>query len=198
MSNSEDSPEYLERILKDRYQSELTRKDTIDTKANNMMTIASTIAGLYSGFGAVLATDFFKIELEWSIPTIILIGGIFVLIISIIISTRAYILKEYRYAFNFFQLGTQKKEHAYKIKLLKLFKHEKNSTEIDFNNTKISEYFKRDITNFRQLMCKIYTKSIILNYDLNNTRATFLIWSQIFFLIGIFTFPVFIIAIIIK
>jgi len=198
LSQSESSPEHLENILKERHQSEISRKDTIDTKANNMMTIASTIVGLYSGFGVILATDFFKIDLVWSTPNIILIGGICVLIISLIISTRVYILKEYRYAFNFFQLGTQKKESTYLIKLFKLFKREKNSTEIDFHDNKIMEYFNRDIDDFRKLMCKIYTKCIILNYDLNNTRASILIWSQIFFLIGIFSFPAFIIAIVIK
>lgn len=187
--------EQLVNVLKERYQSETARKETIDTKANNMMAIASTIAGLYSGFGVILATDFFKVELGWSLPNIVLIGGIFVLILSIIISTRVYILKEYHYAFNFFKFGQQQREEK---SFLKFWKRKKNSKQIDFKDEKITEFLDRDVNDFKKLMCKIYTKCIILNYELNNTRARILVLSQLIFLIGIFTFPVFIIAIVMK
>jgi len=50
----------LTEVMKKRYEEESTRKETLDQKANNMMTISGTVVTLYSGFGVATATNLFQ------------------------------------------------------------------------------------------------------------------------------------------
>lgn len=167
--------------MKNRYEQENQRKETLDQKANNMMTIASTVATLYSGFGVAIVTQLFTIPLQMSATIIILLIGVGILIISIFLGTKAYMLREYNYAFNF-------KPFAKVID---------KDFNIKFDDTKIENYQKREANDFGKLMVKIYTKCILQNMSTNETRGTSIIWSQRVFLVGLASFPVFILSIII-
>ena len=187
------SPEHLEELLKNRYEQEFQRKETLDSKANNMMTIASTVATLYSGFGVALVTQLFKIALQLSTPVILLLIGIVILLGSIFLSTRAYMLREYEYAFNFKSFVTQADQISTPRKIWKLHIGNKiKGTNIVFDDPKIVGYMTKNADDFHKLMTKIYTRCIWLNTQVNEIRGTYVIWSQRIFLFGLCSFPIFI------
>lgn len=171
-------PKHLEEILKARYETEFNRKETLDQKANSMMTIAATVATLYSGFGVAIVTHLFRITLDLSAPTIVLLIGVGALVAAIFFGARAYKLSEYQYAFPFNQLINNLKKDG----------------SIEYNNQKINEYLTRDTTDFSRLMSKIYTKCIKLNFTTNDSRSKNILRSQLLFQIGLFTFIPFILT----
>jgi len=95
-------------------------------------------------------------------------------------------LKEYEYAFNFKNFITEIKEN----------KEYPSQKEIEFNDDKINDYLTRSNDEFNKLMIKIYTRCIVFNNITNEKRAGFVIWSQRVFLLGLFTFPVFILVLV--
>jgi len=170
--------------MKQRYEEEFARKETLDQKANNMMTISGTVVTLYSGFGIATTTNLFTKGLALTSPTITLLIGVVLLITALFFGIRAYMLKEYEHAFNFKDFITEIKDDMTLPSKKKIL----------FDDKKLEEYEKKDHTIFNKLMIKIYTRCIVFNNITNEKRAGFVFWSQKLFLIGLFTFPIFILV----
>lgn len=173
-----ESGKHLEEILKERHEAELNRKTTLDDKSNNVITGGSTIAGIYLGFGIAVITEFFKTVFQLNSSAIVLLIGTIALVLSIIIAARSFLLRNYTYPFNYNQL----------------IKSIDSENKIVYDDTKIDDFINRDSANFNKLMIKIYCRCIILNSKENNSKAKHVLWSQIIFLIGLSSLPVFVLT----
>lgn len=180
---STENPSSKENVsrYKERYESEFSRKTTLDQKANNMMVIGSTVVSLYSGFGSAILTNLFRSSIELSIQTSILIVGIIILIISISLATKAHWLKEYSHAIN----------------EMKLINEIDSQNKIKFDDEKIDQLQQRPIQDLHKLMIKVYVICTVRNRDTNESRVNDLRWSQRTFIVGLCTFPALMIAFVI-
>ena len=171
------SNEVLSRY-KERYESEFSRKTTLDQKANNLMVIGSTVVSLYSGFGSAILTNLFRSSIEPSIQTYILIGGIIILIISISLATKAHWLKEYSHATN----------------EMKLIDEITAKNKIKFDDSKIEGLQKKSLEDLHKLMIKVFVICTVRNRETNESRVNDLQWSQRTFIAGLCTFPALMVA----
>lgn len=176
-SKAPSSSEHLENILKIAYDSEFSRKQTIDGKSNNMISVAGTVTSIYAGFGLATVTQLFTIPLPFTIPSLVMLCGVSTLIVSMLFATLAFVLKSYEQPF----------------KIDKIIKSEEKG-KIIFNDDEITKYHQREPENFNRLMTKIYARCIYFNRKTNDSRAKRLLWSQICFLIGLISVPAYIIT----
>ena len=84
--------------LKEHYELEFKRKETLENKANNMTTVAGVVAALLFGFGQVLIENLATIHYDWSTQIIaILLTGILASLASIVLSVIAFRVQNYSY-----------------------------------------------------------------------------------------------------
>jgi len=180
------SSEKLEDLLESRYEQEFSRKETLDEKANNMMTIASTVATLYGGFGLLTETELFTKGLQINLSLLMLLIGVSLLIGCIIIAAKSYSLRNYQYILkhDYFDIKKDSKENDSKENVSKKKDEEKMDVIDDFRT--------RDPTEFSRLLIENYQKCIKINFLTNDTKADDLEIGQIILLIGVASLPLFI------
>ena len=161
----------LEELLKGRYDEEFTRKENLDDKANATMSIASTVATLYGGLGLAAATNLFS-KFEINASVLVLLIGLTFLIVSIIISAKAYLIREYDYEL----------KHDFFVE---------NSNEGFHYKDEIDEYRNLESNDLSRIWIKSYGKCILKNYETNEKKADDLGWSQKIFLVGVASVPLF-------
>ena len=166
------SSEKLENLLRSRYEEEVSRKEYLDEKANNTMGIASTVATLYGGLGIVAATDLFS-KFEINVSVVVLLAGLSLLIASIIISAKSYLLREYEYILRPDYFVTMSKDG------------------FTYKNKEIDKYRNLNPNELSRLLVRNYGKCIIKNFKVNDRKANELGWGQKIFLIGVASVPLF-------
>jgi len=180
------SSEKLEDLLESRYEQEFSRKGTLDDKANNMMTIASTVATLYGGFGLLTETELFTQALAINLSLLMLLIGVSLLIGCIIIAAKSYSLRKYQYILkhDYFDIKKDSKENNSKENDSK----KEDEEEID----KIDKFRTRDPTDFSRQLIENYQNCIKINFLTNDIKADDLELGQKMLLIGVASLPLFI------
>jgi len=126
--------------LKTQFDRYVQLKERLDTKANNMIMMAGTIAVLFMGFGALLLSDV-KFASNYGFP-IIASGALVVEVILTMITIKcaldSYKLREYDHPISFqtFYRGKQNKQ---KDDVIDLFR---NATDDEIEEHFITEYLK--------------------------------------------------------
>jgi hypothetical protein len=154
--------------VKQQYNNEFARKGTLETKANNMITIAGTIATLLFGFGTFLI-DKLGSKYGLILPiSLALAVGIVLIIISMIFSIWVSRIQRYKYV----------------ITPLYFYSAE------GFNEAKINRFIHFQEEEFCSVMIKNYLRCNERNFRINSSNAKTLKYSQICFLFGLISIPV--------
>jgi len=153
--------------LKYHYQKILDIKNTLDVKANNLLTVSGTVGTLLFAFGAFFLE---KLSIHYSYlihVTSLLIGGISFIVISIVLSSWAFHIRKYKYAMD----------------------HRGFFDGDKLNNSAVDEYKHSNQADFYDAMIDTYLGCIKQNSETNDNKVTKLRWSEYFFIAGIFTAP---------
>lgn len=182
-----DSTYAIQDFLKTTYDHEYDRKRDLDNKANTLVTGASTIATIYGASGVI--SDKLLGTVNISFSSIPLIAGLVSLVFSIILCAIAIKVRTYYTVadYNNFVVDLQKmliKDISYKD--IKLKTEEINKFR---NASKISTSGK---------IINTYLRTTVLNKRLNNIKASRLYQSQILFIIGIGSIPIFVLLSLLK
>jgi preprotein translocase subunit SecY len=168
--NATPSAKALLEEVKQQYNNEFARKGTLETKANNTITIAGTIATLLFGFGTFLVD---KLSTKYGLISpisILLLAAVVSIIISIVFSVWASRTQKYRYA----------------ISPVYFYNDSTNS----FNDDNINRFKNFQDEVFCSKMINNYLRCIGKNHQINSSNAKKLRKSQIFFVIGMLPIPV--------
>lgn len=142
------SSEKMEELIKIRYEGSLQRKESVDDKANNMMSIAATVAALYGGFGLVSATVLFSTKFNYPDPSVFtLLIGVSLLVSCIIFSAKSYSIRDYYYAMKVDEFIEIKENDDDKTRI----EIQKAKAEVAKLKTKVKELSESDEINEKKL-----------------------------------------------
>lgn len=164
----------IETLFKERYEYEHRRKENLDKKANNLLVGATTAVTIYGAFGALVETNFFTTAGTSSTLTP-LIFGLSSLIVGIILSIIALSLRNYWTILNLDDFGTLNTE-KFSVKLKKVDEL-RNTNPILLSAKIINGYIEFSLRNKK----------------INDGKANWIIASQILFILGISSIPIYLI-----
>lgn len=168
------SSDQVEKLLKDRYEAERKRKENLDKKANNLLVGATTTVAIYGGFGILAESNFFNNSSLADSTLIPLILGLSALIIGIIFSIISISLRKYWIVINLDDFGSITNDKFTK-------------------SNKVDEFRKTDPTLFNAMTINGYIEYGLRNKEINDSKAQWIIVSQILFIIGIASIPAYLI-----
>ena len=169
------STNHVEFIFKERYESEHRRKENLDKKANNLLVGATTAVTIYGALGALAGTNFFTTDLAINFTILPLILGLFSLVAGIILSIIALSLRNYWVIVNLDDFGTLN-DQKFAVKLESV--NELRTTPPDLLSAKIING---------------YIEFGLRNKKINDGKANWIIASQILFILGITSIPIYLI-----
>jgi len=79
------------------YQLQWDRLGRLDSKINNTIVASTTAAGLFLGLGGLILPSISKADQFFIYLLLIVMGGVVLFTSSVVLSIRAYKLREYRY-----------------------------------------------------------------------------------------------------
>lgn len=165
-------------LVKSMHDAQFTRKEDLDENANWLMSTAATVAALYMGFGTVIATKLFSQAPELAAPTVILITGMSIFMVSIFFANQSSVLRNFYYPFD----------------VTRFVKSEREDGTFEFDEEAIEKYRKFDPEKFYRLTIKIYTISISHNRKTNDIKSMYLLRSQYVFFAGVVTIPLYLLS----
>lgn len=177
-SNSEKFPstDNIEKLFKERYDYEHRRKENLDKKANNVLVGASTAITIYGGFGVLAETNFFTNSIGNDFSLISLIIGLFAILIGIVFSILALSLRDYWTVLNLKDFGELLNDKFF-VKL-----------------ENIDELRKNDPTLLSSKVINGYVEFSLRNKKINDGKAKWIIVSQLLFIIGIASIPLYLLT----
>jgi hypothetical protein len=186
MSDKFSNKELLDE-LKSHYKIELETQQNLDNKTNSLMATSGTVTGLLFGFGTFLVT---KIPsdyqyLYFSIAS--LIFAILANLASFILCLLAYKVQNYYFIM---REGFIDNENSLTHDEILSLTEEKNLENKYFNNTKIAEYEKMEISKFYHVFIRFYLIANAINKKNNDTKGKKIFYAQIIFLIGLIFIPI--------
>jgi len=165
----------VEVLFKERYEYEHKRKENLDKKANNLLVGATTAVTIYAAFGALAGTNFFTTALGTSSTIIPLIFGLTSLIVGIILSIIALSLRDYWTPFNLDDFGTVSNE------------------KFSVKSKEVNELRNTDPALLSAITINTYIEYSLRNKKINNGKANWIISSQVLFILGISSIPIYLI-----
>lgn len=168
------STNHVESLFKTRYEAEHRRKENLDKKSNNLLVGSTTVISILGGFGLLSETNFFAEDITLTGSLIVLIVSLSVLIISIIVSVIALSLRDYWTIMDLDQFGSLSNNKV---------------------TPKVDEIDKLRTTNpdlLSAMTINGYVEFGLKNKQINDDKAKWIIGSQILFIIGIGSIPLFI------
>jgi len=155
--------------FKDQFQKTLDIKNSLETKANNLLTISGTVGTLLFGFGTFIIE---KIAAQYPytwVVTSILIAGLGATIIALLQAVSAFRLQFYKFPMShrpFFDINGV------------------------LRNPLIEQYKAAGENTFYDTIIETYLRCIKENAEKNEKKARKLITSQYFFIAGVLTIPI--------
>ena len=155
--------------LKSQYDKEFDLKNTIESKANYLLTIAGVVSILLFGFGTFLIDN-----INTSYPPLpyissLIILGVAINIVSILFSVLSFRIQPYRYVMPY--------DHFF-------------NDDLSFNEKAIKEYRDADIGVFKDTIIETYLRSNKDNGLTNQDKAVKVQIAQWLFFAGVVTIPI--------
>lgn len=166
--------------MKEHYNNQFEIKNTLESKANNMVTISGTVATLLFGFGTFLLDKLVALKYPLIAPIrAVLAIGIIANIISIVLSLRSSRTQTWSLTVNYGD-----------------FFHDDGKG--DFDQSAVDEYAYMTDEEYQTEMTELYFDCIRDNVATNNKKGSYIEYSQALFLGGILTVPLVILIVFLK
>lgn len=165
--------------LEKAYGKEFEYKSELDTKAVSMATMAGTVATLFMGFGTILLRDIGTDKLPILISaSVILMAEIVVITFTIKFAIDAYKAKGRQY-YSFFDPWKFFNKNEYREQMVR-------------------DYISMPKEEFNKEMIEEYLLGMKTNVDINITKKSNIVRSQLFFYIALLLIPMFAFVIVIS
>jgi hypothetical protein len=154
--------------VKEQFQRQLDIKDSLEGKANNLLTISGTVGTLLFGFGTFLIE---KIAPQYPfilIITTFLVAGIIAIVVALLYAVYAFRLQAYLFPIH----------------------HRIFFPNNQLSNAIIGQFEAADVAEFYVTMINAYLNGIKMNSEKNDEKASRLKLSQYFFIAGVLTIPI--------
>ena len=155
--------------LKSQYDKEFDLKNTLEGKANYLLTIAGVVSTLLFGFGTFLIDNLDTNYSPLPVISILIILGVAINIVSILFSVLSFKIQPYCYVITY--------NHFF-------------NDDGTFNEEAIEEYRDADIDVFEDTIIETYLTCIKHNDLVNNGKAVKVRIAQWLFFAGVVTIPI--------
>jgi hypothetical protein len=155
--------------LKSQYDKEFDLKNTLEGKANYLLTIAGVVSTLLFGFGTFLIDNLDTSYPFLSYITTLITLGVAINIVSVLFSVLSFKIQPYRYVMPY--------NHFF-------------NDDGTFNEEAIEEYRDADIGVFKDTLIETYLRCIKHNDLTNKGKAVKVKVAQWLFFAGVITIPI--------